>query len=115
MKDIKDIKDTPFRFVLTHATQVEDAELQRQITTARPRTYILGGHDHDIEYVDYTGTIFIGKNLANAETIRVMLPLAGGRSACNEVEAECLRLQESQPDKSFIYPQDVGGCLAESS
>lgn len=101
----------PFRFVLTHATQAEDAQLQREITatlpTANPRTYILGGHDHDIQYVDYSGTIFIGKNLSNAETIRVMLPLAGGRSACNEVYAEYQRLQERQPKKRFLYPQDL--------
>ncbi|OBG28378.1 hypothetical protein A5764_25690 [Mycobacterium sp. 852002-51057_SCH5723018] len=100
----------PFRFVLTHATQDEDTQLQRQIA-ATPRTYILGGHDHDIQYVDYSGTIFIGKNLSNAETIRVMLPLAGGRSACNEVYAAYQRLQKRQRNKRFLYPQDLEAVL----
>jgi Calcineurin-like phosphoesterase len=103
----------PFRFVLTHATQIEDNQLRRQITET-PRTYILGGHDHHIQHVDYDEKIFIGKNLANAETMRVMLPLAGGRSICNEVDAACARLQARQR-KALRYPEDLEAVLLTAS
>lgn len=104
----------PFRFVLTHGTQDDDNQLRRQITET-PRTYILGGHDHHIQHVDYDEKIYIGKNLANAETMRVMLPLAGGRSIFNEVYAAYERLQARQPDKRLRYPQDLEAVLLTAS
>jgi hypothetical protein len=103
----------PFRFVLTHGTQSEDQQLRREITET-PRTYILGGHDHDISYVDYEEKIFIGKNLSNAETIRVMIPLAGGRTVCNEIDAANARLKARQR-KAPQYPRDVEAVMLSAS
>jgi 2',3'-cyclic-nucleotide 2'-phosphodiesterase (5'-nucleotidase family) len=99
----------PFRIVLTHGTQDEDRQLRRQ-TPDTPRTYILGGHDHDIEYVDGTDEVLIMKNLANAETMRVMLLLAGGKSIVDEVDAACARLQARQR-RPLRYPRDLEAVL----
>jgi 2',3'-cyclic-nucleotide 2'-phosphodiesterase (5'-nucleotidase family) len=123
IKDDEDDKSTtgvafttniPFRFVLTHGTQIDDNQLRRQITET-PRTYILGGHDHHIGHVDYVEKIYIGKNLANAETMRVILPLAGGISIFNEVYAAYARLQERRPDEVLRYPEDLEAVLLTAS
>jgi 2',3'-cyclic-nucleotide 2'-phosphodiesterase (5'-nucleotidase family) len=65
----------PFHIVLTHATREEDRELRR--AWPPPRTYLLGGHDHDIHWVEADGAPLL-KNLANLQTVRVLLLLAGG-------------------------------------
>jgi predicted phosphodiesterase len=123
IKDGEDNKSTtgvaftdniPFRFVLTHGAQNDDNQLRRQITET-PRTYILGGHDHHIGHVDYVEKIYIGKNLANAETMRLILPLAGGISIFNEVYAAYARLQKRQPDKELRYPADLEAVLLTAS
>jgi 2',3'-cyclic-nucleotide 2'-phosphodiesterase (5'-nucleotidase family) len=103
----------PFRIVLTHATQNEDRALRRQIPDM-PRTYILGGHDHDIEWMEDDKDVYVMKNLANAETVRVMLLLAGGRSVVREVDTACERLysrRRAQGGKTPQYPQDLEAVL----
>jgi 2',3'-cyclic-nucleotide 2'-phosphodiesterase (5'-nucleotidase family) len=75
-----------FRIVLSHASQHEDRLLRRQIP-ALSRTYILGGHDHDIEWIENDQSVYVMKNLANCETVRVCLLLAGGESVVREMAA----------------------------
>jgi 2',3'-cyclic-nucleotide 2'-phosphodiesterase (5'-nucleotidase family) len=67
----------PFHLVLTHATREED-RLMRQAGLPH-RTYFLGGHDHDIHWAEEDGILLL-KNLANLQTVRVLLLLAGGTS-----------------------------------
>jgi hypothetical protein len=103
----------PFRILLTHGSQDEDRQLRRQIPETS-RTYILGGHDHDIEYIEDAKEVLVLKNLANAETVRVMLLLAGGKSIFDEVYAAYARLQARQR-KVLRYPQDLETVLLTAS
>jgi 2',3'-cyclic-nucleotide 2'-phosphodiesterase (5'-nucleotidase family) len=103
----------PFRIVLTHATQNEDRQLRRQMPDM-PRTYILGGHDHDIEWIEDDNDVCVMKNLANAETVRVMLLLAGGESVMNEVWEDYERLQERE-SRTLQYPADLEAVLLRVS
>jgi 2',3'-cyclic-nucleotide 2'-phosphodiesterase (5'-nucleotidase family) len=106
--------NVPFRIVLTHATQDEDRQLRRQIPDA-PRTYILGGHDHDIEYADDGRQVPVMKNLANAETVRVTLLLAGGKSVYEKVYAAYARLQKRASPRTLRYPEDLEAVLLTAS
>jgi 2',3'-cyclic-nucleotide 2'-phosphodiesterase (5'-nucleotidase family) len=111
------ITKIPFRIVLTHATQNEDRLLRRQIPEM-PRTYILGGHDHDIEWVEDDKEVFVMKNLSNAETVRVILLLAGGESVADEVFRTYQRLQARESaarDKTLQYPEDLEAVLLPAS
>lgn len=63
-------RDALFHIILSHASQHEDRRLRRQIP-ALSRTYVLGGHDHDIEWVENDQSVYVMKNLANCETVRV--------------------------------------------
>ncbi|WP_171975056.1 metallophosphoesterase [Mycobacterium colombiense] len=105
--------NVPFRIVLTHATQNEDRQLRRQIPDM-PRTYILGGHDHDIEWIEDDKDVYVMKNLANAETVRVMLLLAGGESVVNEVWRAYGHLQQRE-SRTLQYPQDLEAVLLPAS
>lgn len=99
----------PFRILLTHATQNEDRQLRRQMPDI-PRTYILGGHDHDIDWIEDDNDVYVIKELANAETVRVMLLLAGGDSVVKEVWEAYGRLQERE-SRTLHYPADLEAVL----
>jgi hypothetical protein len=100
---LRDNKRIPFRIVLSHASREEDRLIRdaviksivgedgHYIMVPPYRSYILGGHDHDINWIEgeyselgdgierYNDwTIPISKNLANLKTIRCFLLLAGG-------------------------------------
>jgi hypothetical protein len=68
----------PFHIVLTHATRADDRAIRRAHLPSR--TYFLGGHDHDIDWIEDDGHPIM-KNRSNLQTMRVLLLLAGGRSA----------------------------------
>ena len=105
--------DVPFRIVLSHATQSEDRLLRLQIPET-PRTYVLGGHDHDIEWVEDDRQVFVMKNLSNAETVRVLLLLAGGDSVTRKVYATYQRLAQRRRNtggQKPSYPQDLEAVL----
>ncbi len=87
----EDTADVPFRLILSHATQAEDRELRRQLPPM-PRTYILGGHDHDIEWVENDRDVLLMKNLANLETVRVAVLLACGESVIGPLVARANQL-----------------------
>jgi 2',3'-cyclic-nucleotide 2'-phosphodiesterase (5'-nucleotidase family) len=99
----------PFRILLTHATQNEDRQLRQQMPDM-PRTYILGGHDHDIDWIEDDNDVYVIKELANAETVRVMLLLAGGESVVNEVWGAYRRLKERE-SRTLQYPADLEAVL----
>lgn len=114
-------RDALFRIVLSHSTQEEDRQLRRQIPQLS-RTYILGGHDHDIEWIEDDRDVFVMKNLANAETVRVLLLLAGGESVVRDVFVRHERLQEARrvegkSDEAATpqYPQDLETVLLMTS
>lgn len=91
--------------------------MRRQIP-ATPRTYILGGHDHDIEWVEDDKEVYVMKNLANAETVRVILLLAGGKSVASEVFRAYERLQAREhaaSGKTLQYPEDLEAVLVPAS
>ncbi len=114
---LKTASKIPFRIVLTHATQNEDRLLRRQIPET-PRTYILGGHDHDIEWVEDNKDVYVMKNLANAETVRVLLLLAGGESVTCEVYATYERLAARRREAGKTtpqYPRDLEAVLLGTS
>jgi 2',3'-cyclic-nucleotide 2'-phosphodiesterase (5'-nucleotidase family) len=107
-------KNILFRIVLSHATQHEDRLLRQQIPKT-PRTYILGGHDHDIEWVEDDTEVHIMKNLANAETVRVMLLLAGGKSVAGDVYRAYERLQKRAGNRKLKYPADLEAAMLPAS
>ena len=72
----------PFHVVLTHATRAEDREIRGR--GLPPRTVLLGGHDHDVDWVEDDG-VPIMKNLSNMQTVRIVLLLAGGATRLLEV------------------------------
>jgi 2',3'-cyclic-nucleotide 2'-phosphodiesterase (5'-nucleotidase family) len=69
----------PFRIALTHANREEDRVLRRSLPG---RTLLLGGHDHDISWVERDGIgAPVMKNLANLKTVRIIVLLGGGSLA----------------------------------
>lgn len=69
-----------FRIVLTHCQRDEDRHLRNAFyDTASPvfnnSVLMLGGHDHDIDWHEYDEQPLIFKNLANLQTIRVIVLL----------------------------------------
>ena len=73
-------RQAAFHVILTHATRTEDLEIRDKLLPCS-RTYLLGGHDHDIHWIEDDDEPLVMKNLANCQTIRVSLLLAGGESA----------------------------------
>ena len=74
----KQTKDVPFHIVLTHADRVEDRAMRDG--GFADRTYYLGGHDHDIDWIEADGGPWLLKNESNLKPVRVLLLLAGGTS-----------------------------------
>ncbi|SFN24709.1 Calcineurin-like phosphoesterase [Nitrosospira briensis] len=99
----------PFHIVLTHADRSDDREL-REVLSDSPRTYVLGGHDHDIHWCENDTYPVLMKNMANLQTVRVGLLLAGGDRALNELGQNYRnfkRTHEHEPS----YPSDVEAVL----
>jgi hypothetical protein len=81
---VEETESVPFHVILTHATRQEDRALRRGLPR---RTYLLGGHDHDIRHVEDDGAP-IFKNLSNLQTIRILLLLSGGLGAYEQLHLE---------------------------
>lgn len=77
----------PFRVILTHARRIEDRKMRKHLP---PRTYFLGGHDHDIYWKEEDGPKLL-KNQSNFRTMRVVLLLAGGGGMANALHQQFLR------------------------
>jgi hypothetical protein len=73
-------RHVPFRIVLTHALREEDRAI-RKVLRDTQRCIVLGGHDHDIDWIEADQTPPLYKNLSNLESIRVFVLLAGGDAA----------------------------------
>lgn len=102
----------PFRLVLTHATREEDRAMRRAWLPRR--TYLLGGHDHDIHWSEVDGTPVL-KNLANLQTVRVMLLLAAGVSVWFALDT---RHNQGPPDRDESPVFDDGpipDCVPEDA
>lgn len=99
----RETRDVPFRIVLSHANRMEDRELRQGLP---PRTLILGGHDHDISWVeDDAQPVF--KNLSNLQTVRVVFLLAGGGSPRLALRMELDRLEREWGDAAVRTVEDV--------
>lgn len=99
---LEDTKKVPFRIILSHATREEDNAIRNTIFRIYEkvppyRSYILGGHDHDIDWIEgtdwtikndeeyHTWKIPLMKNLANLQTVRVLLLLSGGSGEIHRI------------------------------
>jgi hypothetical protein len=71
----------PFRIPLTHALREEDRELREPLFPA-DRCFILGGHDHYVDWPEADRTP-VYKNRSNLHSIRVFVLKAGGHRAVN--------------------------------
>lgn len=115
----EDTADVPFHLILSHANQAEDRELRRQLP-AMPRTYLLGGHDHDVEWIEGDRDVWLMKNLANLETVRVAVLLAGGDSVVGTLLGCATRLGERRAanalntrlPEDLVHPEDIEPLLA---
>lgn len=87
---VEETSTVPFRIVLTHAKRTEDREIRR--SGLGRRALILGGHDHDVDWVEDDG-VPIMKNLSNLQTVRVIALLAGGASRIMDVLNACDTLE----------------------
>jgi 2',3'-cyclic-nucleotide 2'-phosphodiesterase (5'-nucleotidase family) len=85
--------EIPFHLVLSHAERGEDRTM-RQALEDCPRTYILGGHDHNMYAVENDSRPLLMKNLANLQTVRVLLLLAGGDQAMQVLFREYASLRD---------------------
>lgn len=77
-KFVQDTENIPFRIAITHASLHEDKEMAEGV---KERTIILGGHDHDIDFISIGGVVPIMKNLANLQSVRLLLLYSGSAGA----------------------------------
>lgn len=92
----------PFRIPLTHALREEDRELREPLFPA-DRCFILGGHDHDVDWPEADRTPVLYKNLSNLKSIRVFVLKAGGHQAVNALARSYGERTKSGP----IFPRDT--------
>src|SRR5215813_2928812 len=83
----------PFRVVLSHATRDQDRILRKALGDAW-RTVVLGGHDHHIHWAERDSRPPLYKNRSNLETVRVLLLLAGGDFAMQQLNDSYARLKK---------------------
>lgn len=94
----------PFHLVLTHADRSDDREMMKMLNDC-PRTYMLGGHDHDIDWIEADDPTPLMKNSANLRTVRVLLLLAGGDMAMQELYKNYTSFKGKHGTEP-IYPKD---------
>ena len=82
----------PFRVVLSHATREQDRILRKALGDAW-RTIVLGGHDHHIHWAERDSRPPLYKNRSNLETVRVLLLLAGGDFAMQQLNDSYERIK----------------------
>ena len=106
-------KQVPFHLLLTHALRAEDLEI-RGIEPEYSRTYLLGGHDHDIDWIEDDDERLVMKNLSNCQTVRVLLLLAGGVSAMASLRNTYIAMKQrgleegkTPFDAEPRYPEDL--------
>jgi hypothetical protein len=61
---------------LTHMNRMEDKETQRLVTTNWKKwgsAYLLGGHDHHIDWTEPRGPALLTKNISNGRSVTVLL------------------------------------------
>jgi hypothetical protein len=81
-KFAKSTKKSPFHIVLTHAGREEDRQMRKGLAR---KYFLLGGHDHDIDWGEHDWPAVIYKNKSNLETVRVILLFAGSASSWFEL------------------------------
>jgi hypothetical protein len=91
----------PFRVPLTHALREEDRELREPLYPA-DRCFILGGHDHDVDWAEADRTP-VYKNRSNLQSIRVFVLKAGGHQAVNALAGSYRERTKSGP----VFPRDT--------
>ncbi len=91
----------PFRVPLTHALREEDRELREPLYQA-DRCFILGGHDHYVDWPEADRTP-VYKNRSNLQSIRVFVLKAGGHKAVNALA----RSYEERTKSGPIFPRDT--------
>lgn len=74
----KSTQKVPFHIVLTHAGREEDRLMRQGLLR---RYFLLGGHDHDIDWGEHDWPAVIYKNKSNLETVRVVLLFAGSAAS----------------------------------
>ncbi len=97
-------KNIPFRIVLSHANRNEDRDM-RTVLSDVSRSYILGGHDHDLYAAENDDYPILMKNLSNLRTVRVVLLLAGGNQALNQLNKN-YDLHVQPEENNLLYPRD---------
>ena len=101
----------PFRIPLTHALREEDRELRKPLHQA-DRCFVLGGHDHDVEWPEGDRTPVLYKNLSNLQTIRVFVLKAGGHQAVNSLASSYRELTKSRPGFPRDTKEEIDAVLA---
>lgn len=75
----------PFHVVLSHATRDEDRAMRAALKYC-PRTILLGGHDHHIDWIEHDRPpISLYKNRSNLQSVRILFLMAGGTTALNQL------------------------------
>jgi len=92
----------PFRIPLTHALREEDRELREALSSV-DRCFVLGGHDHDVDWPEADRTPVLYKNLSNLKSMRVFVLKAGGHKAVNALAWSYRERTKSGP----IFPRDT--------
>ena len=92
----------PFRIPLTHALREEDRELREPLSGA-DRCFVLGGHDHDVDWPEADRTPVLYKNRSNLHSMRVFVLKAGGHQAVNALARSYVERTKS----GRIFPPDT--------
>lgn len=95
-------RQVPFRIALTHALREEDRELRKPLQQAE-RCFVLGGHDHDVDWPEADRTPVLYKNRSNLHSIRVFVLKAGGHKAVNALARSYLERTKS----GRLFPPDT--------
>lgn len=96
---------TPFHVVLSHATREEDRAMRPSLEGC-PRTVLLGGHDHHIDWQEDDFLPILYKNRSNLQSVRVLLLMAGdSRTAFNQLWCSYQELKKNNGGVPPPYEQ----------
>ena len=103
----------PFHVVLSHATREEDRAMRPSLEEC-PRTVLLGGHDHHIDWPEDDFKPILYKNRSNLQSVRVLLLLAGDCGAAfNQLWCSYQELKKRNGGVAPPYEQRVVDALLE--